>query len=50
MQAQTISTPMNIVGPYSMWPRRRVSFRTKMLSAAGVASAAVFVHCIAPML
>jgi hypothetical protein len=43
---------MNVVGPYSEWPRprprRRARKVTLMASAAG--AAAVFVHCAAPLL
>ncbi len=41
----------DIVGPFSRWPRRAGRPRRRM-AAAGVAAAAaaVFVHCIAPLL
>jgi len=40
----------DVIGPYSPWPRRRDTTRTRAAAAAGVVAAAAFVHCIVPML
>ncbi|MDA5092845.1 hypothetical protein O2N63_01945 [Aliiroseovarius sp. KMU-50] len=41
----------NIVGPYSKWPRKtKTSRRKKLAVASSVGVAAVFVHCVAPLL
>ncbi len=39
-----------VIGPYSAWPRRGMSFRGKAIAATSVAVAAGFVHCILPMI
>lgn len=51
MFTATKPTPETIQGPYSAWPRRRISGRAKALATAAAALAAGgFVHCILPML
>jgi len=42
----------DIIGPFSPWPRRpaRRRTRTRLALGAGVAAAAVFAHCVAPLL
>ena len=50
MFAQTNPAPLNAIGPYSAWPRRRMSIRAKAASAAAFVGVAVFAHCVAPML
>lgn len=43
--------PADILGPFSRWPRRAVRPRRRIATAgAAAAAAAVFVHCIAPLL
>ena len=40
---------MNVVGPYSPWPRR--PNRRRFYGWAGaISGAAVFVHCVVPMI
>ncbi len=46
---------LNVVGPYSVWPRRadagrRPSARRLALAGSSLGLAAVFVHCALPML
>lgn len=46
----TLTTiPSDVIGPYSPWPRRRNTSRTRDAAAAGVVGAAAFAYCIVPM-
>ena len=41
----------DIIGPYSIWPKKRRSNRRHYaIASLSVAGAAVFVHCILPMM
>lgn len=42
--------PTDVVGPYSAWPRQQMSVRAKTAIAGCVGTAAVFAHCVAPMI
>ncbi len=43
--------PIQIVGPYSPWPRKpTVSRRKKVAIVSSIGAATVFAHCVAPML
>lgn len=43
--------PADILGPFSRWPRRAGRPRRRIAAAGAAATAAaVFVHCIAPLL
>ncbi|QMU58173.1 MAG: hypothetical protein GKR98_08185 [Boseongicola sp.] len=53
MSIQTIqnSSPVNVVGPYSEWPRKnKFSFRKKIALAGSASLAGIFVHCVVPMI
>lgn len=40
-----------IIGPFSRWPRaKRTKRRKVIIYSGGIVSAAVFVHCVLPML
>ncbi len=39
-----------IIGPYSVWPRRRLRRRPALFAAGGAASVGIFLHCILPIL
>lgn len=41
--------PLNVIGPYSAWPRKQRRKRAILLSST-VAGIAVFVHCGLPMI
>lgn len=44
-------SPETIIGPYSLWPRpKRTPRRTVAVYSGGVLSAAVFAHCVLPMI
>ena len=42
---------VDIIGPYSMWPRKkRRTFRRNATLATTAVGAAAFVHCLVPMM
>ena len=47
---ETSPSDDSIIGPFSQWPRRPLTKRRATLLAGGTATAAVFLHCVAPML
>lgn len=52
---QILSLQAEIIGPFSAWPRRRGTGPVRMvagssLALGGAAAAAVFAHCVVPML
>ncbi|MEO1239949.1 MAG: hypothetical protein AAFW64_09955 [Pseudomonadota bacterium] len=43
--------PETIIGPFSQWPRpKRTPRRKVVIYSGGVLSAAVFAHCVLPMI
>jgi hypothetical protein len=50
MFASQKPAPDTVFGPYSAWPRRRVSARSKVAMAVSVLAAGGFVHCVLPMI
>ena len=50
METEMTSTT-NVIGPYSVWPRKpQRRWKKPALVASAVLSAAVFAHCILPMM
>jgi len=52
MTTANITLPKaDVIGPYSEWPRKRRTSRARLIaSVGGVAGAAVFVHCVVPLI
>ena len=43
--------PETVFGPYSLWPRPKRNPRRKVvIYSGGVLSAAIFAHCVLPMI
>ncbi|MCV2868456.1 hypothetical protein OEW28_07420 [Defluviimonas sp. WL0002] len=58
MPPQTFTSPQmhapkpDIIGPYSHWPRRtsKRAARTYALAGSAATAAAVFAHCVVPLI
>jgi hypothetical protein len=49
--ARQLSRPLNVVGPYSLWPRDRgVSIKAPIIASVATVSGAALAHCVLPAL